>query len=828
LAVSFSSTFSSTDKPNLFSQNLIGSSDYIDLEILKFNNGAYNSLEISNTHPFLTPVIEALIAKRDHVINDSQAESIINSYRNIDVRSDLLHLQQRPFSQDYSLNIGGGTTNMNYYLSGDYSKSIGASNGSNNRINLNASNTYKITNDFSITAGMAFTQQQEKTGNKFSATGVDFPPYIKLLDPNGSSLPYGGYRQSYIDTVGRGQLLDWHNYVATNNEFFHQSMTTTDFTAQASLQYKFLKDFSLNVNYQFEKQLLSNQQLEDQNYFGLRDLINQYTIVDPLTNEVTYNYPLGGQLITSDASTTANHLRGQLNFSHTWTNHVVNILAGTEMNSTEYDGGSENYFYGYNADPLTYASVDPNVYYPTLFGNVGNPFARLSLGPVNTTHLFSAFANASYSFKDKYLVSASGRRDAQNIFGVNTNNKWRPLWSFGFAWNIDKEQFFHSQIFNALKVRVTYGSAGNSPKQPALTIVSTGFNDPFTGAPTAAVLNYANPDLKWEQVKTLNFGIDFAITGNVLTGSLEYYRKKDNDLFGPSIIDPTAGVGTNIPLRNVASMKGNGIDITLNSNNLSGVVSWKTGFALYIQHNEVTAYYNTLTNNGSYVTNGSTISPIIGKPLFSIITYKWAGLDPINGQARVFLNGQPTSNYNDVSNDINLVDLDFHGTASPIVFGYLKNTFSWKGFNLSFNINYKFDYYFLKPSVNYSTIIGTELGSGVTQGSGDYSLRWQKPGDEQFTNIPAFTYPYDNSERLYRNSNVLIRRADNIRLQFANVGYTFLQKKFSFLPFNQLSLVANASNILILWKANKDGLDPDNLNGIKPPKIYSLSISTKF
>jgi hypothetical protein len=118
------------------------------------------------------------------------------------------------------------------------------------------------------------------------------------------------------------------------------------------------------------------------------------------------------------------------------------------------------------------------------------------------------------------------------------------------------------------------------------------------------------------------------------------------------------------------------------------------------------------------------------------------------------------------------------------------------------------------------------VNSGI--GNADYEKRWQKPGDESFTNVPAFIYPINGlSDSFYQNSEVNIIRGDNIRLDYVNLGYRFDAGKWRF-PFRTFDLFFNATSLGIIWRANKDGIDPDYAGRINPFKGYTFGIKGSF
>src|SRR6185437_5883816 len=153
------------------------------------------------------------------------------------------------------------------------------------------------------------------------------------------------------------------------------------------------------------------------------------------------------------------------------------------------------------------------------------------------------------------------------------------------------------------------------------------------------------------------------------------------------------------------------------------------------------------------------------------------------------------------------------GPSSPPIFGSLINTFSYKNVSLSVNLIYKFGYYFQKAALSYSALVN--YGTGTK----DYDKRWTKPGDELKTNVPSFVYPVDdNRENFYALSEATVLKADNIRIQYLNLSWLL---PFKNNRFRNIELYVNASNLGIIWRANKENLDPDYPANLPPEKSYA-------
>jgi hypothetical protein len=230
----------------------------------------------------------------------------------------------------------------------------------------------------------------------------------------------------------------------------------------------------------------------------------------------------------------------------------------------------------------------------------------------------------------------------------------------------------------------------------------------------------------------------------------------------------------------------------------------------------------TIQNNGSIV-------GIVGKPLYALFSYNWAGLDPKNGNPQGYLNGKVSEDYTGIINNYNPDSLVYNGSARPTVYGSLRNTFSYKGFSLSIMLMYKLGYNFRRPSIglNYTDDISTYMNA-------DYEKRWQKPGDERKTNVPSLMYPSNSSrQRFYQYSSILVSKGDHIRLQDVKLSYDFghLTGRGRFLSHAEIYLYAN--NLGIIWRSNKFGIDPDNygwwaLHRLPDPFSFSVGFKCSF
>src|SRR5690606_13303688 len=250
------------------------------------------------------------------------------------------------------------------------------------------------------------------------------------------------------------------------------------------------------------------------------------------------------------------------------------------------------------------------------------------LGTLHRTVSF--FANASYMYKNRYIFSASARRDASNIFGVATNDKWNPLWSTGFSWNLSEEGFYDLEWLPFLKIRSTLGFSGNiDPSKTAVTTLEYFIYSPYTQTTATRIDAFFNPELRWEKVRMINLGVDFRSRSNRISGSIDLFQKKATDLYSPVPIDRTTGLGVNTLTKNAANMTGKGFDVELNTVNIDRIIRWSSKINFSGYNDIITKVYSPYESADYFAGNRDNL--VEGYPLNAHFTFKWAGLDPETG-----------------------------------------------------------------------------------------------------------------------------------------------------------------------------------------------------
>ncbi len=817
LKVGFNSNVIITQEPDLYYIPQMSTSDYIDAEEFLFNRGQFS---LTNAYSITTPVMDILLKRRNGQISAQDSATQIDALRGIDSRDQLKKYFYSPgIVTTNSMSLTGGTSNLAWVVSASYDKIRTTLGEQNDRVNIRIQNTYKPLKKLELTIGTYYTNSGSHSGMGIPAA-YRTAPYTVYADANGTPLPIARiYRSSYIDTAGQGQLLDWRYYPLDDYKHNVTTRNAEQIVANIGIGYQILKDLKVDANYQYQKSWSETETLADIQSFNTRHIINSYTNLNyPISQpELRNPIPIGDMLSQRSDKSSSQNVRIQAKFSRKINQHGINVLAGGEMREALGLGSHFSTLFGYTKNPMTYRQIDARNQYPNyVTGSPGNLPGGTGLGGKTINRFVSFYLIGSYTYNDRYSISGSFRKDASNIFGLNSNDKWNPLWSVGAGWDISAEKFYKSKVIPRLKFKATWGYSGNvdQSKTPLVRLLG-GSATNAAGYPYYSVDLPPNSRLKWEKVNQMNIALEFALKKEIITGSIEYYRKYGIDLYGLSYVDPT-----NYPIareitRNAANMRGEGVDFNLNIKTMDTKIKWTTSFIFNYNKSKATKYLDKGAGAKSFLESGADnmIVPVEGMPLYGLVAYRWAGLDS-HGNPQGFVDGQASIDYVALTGapQINKgTSTIFFGSSVPLFTGALNNRILWKNFTVAFNITYKLGYYFRKPSLSYNSLVSSGIGHP------DYARRWQNPGDEMFTTVPAFTYPNSLQRDLfYELSEIHVAKGDHVRVQYINLDYKFLK--------NKINIYLNVANLGIIWKAAKGNIDPDYTNTIPPSKRFTIGL----
>ncbi|MET4081549.1 TonB-linked SusC/RagA family outer membrane protein [Pedobacter sp. UYP30] len=659
--------------PDLYARSRLSSEDYIEIEKRLFNNGYYDADIIAGYKP-LTPAVELLLKKRLTPANATTIDAQIEALKHYDVRRDFeKYVYQNNSYQQYALSFNGGGKNNSYYLSTGNDKNKENLVGNKyQRLTINSGNTFRLLdNKLELNTGASIIFNNSQTNNP-GVSGItsgyisnSIYPYAQLADENGQPLTIvKNLSNSFTDTVQNNGLLDWS--YSPLNELKNSDNTNNrlNIRLNTGLKYTFLDGFSASFLYQFTNIRSNGKNYRTPESYFARDLINRFTQVNGTA--LLRPVPLGGMLDNS-IQTAINHTgRAQLDFNKKITSkNEINAIAGFEVRDTETQNKDFRY-YGYDMEFAKNGIVNytdnnlPYYYDPSQKGSIPNADGTA----IFNDRYLSYYTNIAYTFDNRFTASGSARLDKSNLFGVATNQKGVPLWSGGLSWVISNEKGYNIKFLPFLKFRATYGYNGSVNKSVSAysTASLKGLNS--YQLPYATIINPPNPELRWERVRILNTGLDFSTNRNRISGSIEYYYKNGLDLIGDTPFPPSSGIS--MFRGNTANTVGHGIDMALTTENTTGALKWTTDLAFgYLK--ETVKTYGMQVSANSYI-QGSQILPLVGKPLYSLYSYDWAGLDPSSGDPQGFVNGTISKDYIDIFDHETLGNLNYNGSKRPAVF----------------------------------------------------------------------------------------------------------------------------------------------------------------
>ncbi|MGJ1436916.1 SusC/RagA family TonB-linked outer membrane protein [Sphingobacterium siyangense] len=821
------------EKQDLFYLRNISSTDFIDVERMLFDKGFYKaSLNSVNSRLLVfSPVVQLLYQQSKGLISMEEADRQINSFRNHDYRKELMdNLYRNPIRQQYHLSNDLARDKFTNRFALGYDRNSEQQQASNNQhLTLQTSNRYDFSDQLQLQVGMAWSNQKSTSSPTFPSFPINplggkaaLYPYAQLKSDDASSLaiPYN-YNLSFVQNIPEPQLLDWTYKPLEDYKESQSNSNTKDIVLNATLNYKPFPFLSLSGLYNYENQSVDIEKRNGVNSFYTRDLINRFSQVE---NGIIKRIVPFGDIMQNNTSRMLSHkarFQASSDFSlqEDW---KFNLFAGAEISHASTDTRL-NTAYGYDENTMTSINVDPINTYPIYSNLSGNSRIPFYTGFGRTSNRFvSLFGNAAVTYKNRYIANFSARRDASNLFGVKTNDRWNPLWSAGLAWVITNEKFMDKlNWIDLLKFRTTVGHSGNlGGVSTTLPIIY--YDNPRNDLETerkASVGELPNPNLKWEDVQMNNFALDFAFLNNRLSGSFDYYLKKSTDLLATEKIDPTLGLYN--MRRNVGELKGRGFDLNIGYRqalNKSLKIGVEALFAF--STDKVTKYKGTVSNALFYASaGGRALMPYEGRGLYPVFSYPFKGLDPNTGDPLGWYRGEVSKNYSGMLYD-SVQNLNYHGRGLPTYQGSLRPSVQWKGFQASLNLVYKFGYFFQKETINYAALFKS------WKGNADFADRWQQPGDEARTSVPSMIYPANASrDDFYANSSMNVLKGDHIRISDIRLGYSFAAKT----AHKPIAIAVNGyvNNVGIIWRKNKYGLDPDSY-GIPAIRTYGLNINVKY
>ena len=684
------------------------------------------------------------------------------------------------FNQDYNASISGATDHVNYYLGFGYLKNQGAIQGDDyHAYRANMKLNAKITDWLEVGANVNFQDRSDTSSpvplgsNYWDDNQLRESPYASRFDADGNEMQYprtgnptnGGYnyhfQQQYID-LEKG-------YTVLN----------TIFNAKVTLPYGFTYQFNIAPRLQwFYDRYWMSASLPNSNASDRGSNRN---------SSKTYNWNLNNTLTWDRTFADLHHF-------------TVTLVQEAEENR-------------YWSDNISARNITPTDVLG--FHYISGANKEQSSFSTNDTHYTAAayLGRLFYGFMDRYMLTATVRRDGYSAFGQN--NPWANFWSLGASWVLSEEKFAENwKWLNMAKIRLSYGTNGNrslSDTYLALSNLANGGLYAYYkyGSTSQEVLNalsvsrLGNPNLEWEKTSSWNFGIDFSVLDKRLSGSIDIYHKRTHDMIMSQRLPNFTGFSS--ITTNLGEVTNTGFEITLNSRNIDTEnFKWNTSLGFSYNKNNIKHLYYEYDENGNEMDDTSN-GWFIGKPIGEIWYWETDGIWQADEAEQAALVNQKPGDpkvINHYTEDDKILDDGtrvpvyndkdrvYQGTTQPPVYWNMRNDFTFlKDFTFSFSM---YSYMGHKSRAGY-WLNGDNSGSMFTQTCNTYKKEYwtpENPTDEYARLNAVGPSGVTGIEKVYNRSFV---RLDNITL-----GYTLPRDLTNKLGIQRVHVTAGINNVFTI------------------------------
>ncbi len=684
------------------------------------------------------------------------------------------------------LSVSGGNEKTQYYFGmGYYKETAIMHDQSLDRVTFSVNIDHKISNKLKVGFTSFNTMNiQNRIGLDAYGSAMRLSPLFKPYWDDGSLNFYPAVQQG-VDNTQINPLASWG-----------QSDKIRAFTRRYQFQHNFYCEWEIIKDLKFKTTFgFGWSQTYSDNYRG------------PLTFFNTNLNTAGSNLNNNNSEGWQYTINNSLSYNKTIANkHKISAQALQEIQKNHFQSQG---FSGVGV-PADYVQA-----YNFQLANT----VTAGGGSYNESAVIGYMGRAIYSYDNKYLLTATVRTDGASVLAPG--NKWVTYPAVSLGWNLDNEKFLQSARFiNNLKLRAGYGISSNAGINPYTTLGSLNTSFYNYGPGSTALVNYVggytintipNPSLTWEKTTGLNIGVDFALFGNRLSGSIEYYNTNtSNILLSKSL---PVSQGANSILVNAGKTASHGMEFTLSSVNIrssgKGKFTWRTDANAFFNREKIVALQLGLQQdigNGWFV--GQPISVIYDLKKIGIWQTKDAATAALYGQAPGDIRLQDVNNNNAIDAD----DRQIIGSFQPSVVAGMTNHFEYNNFDLNIVLFGRFGQTVL---VNYLGADGGGAGypffmnSRVNQLKVDY---WTPTNPTD-----AFPQPDASRDGQLYTSTLQYRDGSFIKVRSIDLGYNFSGKLLSKAKIQSLRLYVNAQNPFILWSPLvKSGLalDPEgNGNG---------------
>lgn len=824
--ISYSTNFSTTEKVTADKLNLMNSKERVAVSREIFTNGL-TATYVNSTVGYAGALNDYLYKK---TITADEFNARISDLET--ANTDWFDLLYRvPISTGHNLSISGGNANTRYYSSFGYNKSFGTARGNDaTGITGKMSVSTQLSNKVSINASLSASKNQ---ANAF---------YI--VDPYGYAKGTNRALRAYNTDGSLSYYPNASGYTFNIlNERDQTGNTNKVLTANAmiNLNYKIIDGLNFQSLFSYNTtSTIGESYATEQTEFVAREYrYNNYGSFKPTDPGYKQSkLPVGGEYNLDQNNSNIWNWRNSITYAKVFNKkHAVNFMFGQEISSTKYVGYA-NTTLGYLRDrgksfatlpvTTTVGTLTNLSDYPTRF------VPKITDRLVNTMGLY---LTSSYSYDSRYVVNMSVRNDRSNRFGQFTGEKFNPVWAGGVKWNIANEEWFEKTYWlSNLSISGTFGYQRNiaSNVSPDLIIkVPTGntsnSTDSFTGERLLTISNLPYGDLRWEQNRSMNLGLDFSLFNSKVSGAIEYYEKRGRELITSLMVPLEYGI-TNM-LVNGGAMNNRGYEasasfVPVRTKNFSWNVTLNTSKNI-----------NTITKVSPQLVSWRTATSgslnAVGQPVSGFYAFRYTGIDPTNGYPTFDLSVAPGADPKDPSSFMTYV-----GKLDPDFTSGLGMNFRYKMLTLSSSFYLQMGgKKFLSPLYTLSNNLPTEYQNLSRQLLDRWSLSnptgsVPRLPDSSVPNVilPGKTdgsggFPPTAFE-MYNYSTDRVVSASALRCNNINISYTLPASLIKRLKAKNIFVGGGVSNVFAINSKDFRGLDAEVATGQQPrTRTYTINLN---
>jgi TonB-linked SusC/RagA family outer membrane protein len=710
------------------------------------------------------------------------------------------------WSTEHSLSVSGGTEKSSYRISLNYlydGSTLQYGNNNNQRYNFRMNNTYKFTNNLKLDSSISYNRQEQVSPTMISSALT-------------STLPMPGLPFETLD----GKPYAWGTWgspMAKVEQGGDNKLSVSAISLSETLNYKITDWLSANVNVGYTTNTAGRNTVSNSityyNYAG-----DTAVRVDPTTANSYYTQTTA----RTDFYSASGYLSANKTFAK---KHTLNLTLGAQYEFKEY------YYYGVKVKDIQQGLEIVNG-----SGDVSLTGSETKWQNANLSY----FGRFNYDFDGRYLLELNGRYDGSSKFLAN--NRWNAFWGASLGWRIKQENFMKDvDWLSDLKIRASYAEVGNQSGignydgVQLYNMVAAGSSGAYLGSELVSYIKTngtrASTTRTWERIKNYNIGVDFGFFGGSLTGSVEAFLKKNNNML-VSITYPGT-LGDSAPKANAGKFKDWGYEGQLNYKGTVGQVNYHVGGTFTFARNKLVDYGGTTVLSSGYK------STMQGYALNSIFGLRYAGKIQNEEQlaaykAKYYENngiGMPANlrvgdnMYCDENGDGKLDENDYIylGSDTPEISYSFNLGADWKGFDISVIFQGAANRFVYRGIDNMIVPFRSNYTNTSTASIGN---TWSAE------NPNAYYAPYTNDSNInnynYQASSLTAQDGRYIRLKNVTLGYTFPSKLLS------RTKVLSGARVYVtgadLWESTRihDGWDPEAARDASGVKRYPFTRNFTF